>query len=406
MALQKINWTQIDTLVIPTGSTIQLGSPTDEFIDVYVEDIHISGVSFFDYLGQLGYTGVTPTDLAVVNNSGLEIISGKTLTTTYNTTLDLTLETVEDVGGFPAGTTVAAISGKTFVEFVDELLFPVALPTYTIPTITMTGISSGTREIGSTISASLSVYGNKNDANPFTQLRVLRNGSLLSGYTSLTQLSITNIPSQFGFADPNNPNYRYTISPTPYSETHIIPYNTYPETVTYRGDGNYGAGLPKQDNKGTYDTRTPLVRSANAPMAAENNFNSSTYTITGIFPYFYGTSSTLPTTLSIKSAIETGTEYVDYFKILSPASGTLSIPYNVGLPGKFIWFAYFDHVLYPTKTRWYVTELDQSDIDGSFITTAVTQAVNSPNGYWTGINFKMHWSVYLTVQDTIQFRNS
>jgi len=400
MALQKINWTQIDTLVIPTGSTIQLGSPTDEFIDVYVEDIHISGVSFFDYLGQLGYTGVTPTDLAVVNNSGLEIISGKTLTTTYNTTLDLTLETVEDVGGFPAGTTVAAISGKTFVEFVDELLFPVALPTYTIPTITMTGISSGTREIGSTISASLSVYGNKNDANPFTQLRVLRNGSLLSGYTSLTQSSITNIPSQFGFADPNNPNYRYTISPTPYSETHIIPYNTYPETVTYRGDGNYGAGLPKQDNKGTYDTRTPLVRSANAPMAAENNFNSSTYTITGIFPYFYGTSPTLPTAATVAAAIAAGSAT----KVLSVASGPLSIPYNVGGAGLFIWFAYFEG--YTSKTRWYVTELDQSDIDGSFITTAVTQAVNSPETYWTGINFKIHWSVYLTVQDTIEFRNS
>ena len=399
MALQKINWTQIDTLVIPTGTTVQLGSPTDEFIDVYVEDIHISGVSFFDYLQQLGYTGATPTDLAVVDNAGLEIISGKTLTTTYNTTLDTTIETIEDVGGIPAGTTVADLSGKTFVEFVDELMFPVALPTYTIPSITMSGISSATREIGSTITENISVYGDKNDAAAYTQLRVLRDGSPLATHPTLTPSSITDIAAQFGYTDPNNPNYRYTI-PTPYSGTHIIPHNTYPEIVTYKGDGNYGAGVAKQNNKGVFDVRSPAVRSVNAPQAADNNFESTTRTITGIFPYFYGTSSTLPTAAWVASEIVAG----NGTKVLLAANGTLSIPYNVGLPGEFIWFAYFED--YTTKTRWYVTELDQSDIDGSFITTAVTQAVNSPDSYWIGINFKIHWSVYLTVQDTIEFRNS
>jgi len=398
MALQKINWTQIDTLVIPVGETIQLGSPTDEFIDVYVEDIHISGVSFFDYLQQLGYTGYTPTDLAVVPYSGIEILTGKTLYTIYNTTLDPTLATPEAVGGIPAGTTVADLTGKTFVSFVDELLFPIVLPTYTIPTITISGISSGTREVGSVVSESINLYGDKNDANPYTQLRVLRNGSLLSGFTSLTQSSITDISSQFGYTDPNNPNYRYTI-PTPYPETYTLPSS--PTTTTYSGDGNYGAGSAKQDNKGTFDVRTPTVRSLNAPQAASNNFNTSPRTIISIFPYFYGTSATLPTAVSVAAQIQAGSGST---KVLSAANGTLSIPYNEGLPGTFIWFAYFS--TYTTKTRWYVTELDLSDIDGSFITTAVIQAVNSPDSYWSGINFKIHWSVYVTVQDTIEFRNS
>ena len=397
MALQKINWTQIDTLVIPLGETIQLGSPTDEFIDVYVEDIHISGVSFFDYLQQLGYTGSTPTDLAVVPYSGIEIVSGKTLSTTYNTTLDPTLESVDQVGGYDPGTTVAELSGKTFVEFVDELMFPLALPTYTIPTITISGISSGTREVGSTISESINLYGDKNDANPYTQLRVLRNGSPLSGYTSLTQSSITDIASQFGYVDPNNPNYRYTI-PTPYPEIYTLPLS--PTTTTYRGDGNYGAGLSKQDNKGVFDVRSSAVRSINAPQAASNNFDSSTRTITSIFPYFYGTSATLPTAVSVAAQIVAGSGT----KVLSSASGTLSIPYNEGLPGIYIWFAYFSS--YTTKTKWWVNDFDAGDIDNSFISTAVTQAVNSPDGYWLGINFKIHWSVYLTVQNTIEFRNS
>ena len=399
MALQKINWTQIDTLVIPDGEIIQLGSPTDEFIDVYVEDIHISGVSFFDYLQQLGYTGYTPTDLAVVDNSGIEILTGKTLYTIYNTTLDSSLETPETVGGIAAGTTVADLTGKTFVSFVDDLLFPIVLPTYTIPTITISGISSGIREIGSTITENITVYGDKNDAAAFTQLRVLRDSSPLTGHTILTPSSITDIAAQFGYSDPNNPNYRYTI-PSSYSESYVIPSFPYPRTVAYNGDGNYDAGVAKQDNKGTFDVRTPLVRSVNAPQALSNNFLTSTRTITGIYPYFYGTSLTGLTAASVAEKISLG----EGTKVLSAATGTLSIPYNVGLPGEYIWFAYY--TTYTTKTRWYVTELDQGDIDGSFISTVATYPVTSPEWYWIGINFKMHWSVYVTVQDTIEFRNS
>jgi len=399
MALQKINWTQIETREIPLGEDIELGSQATELVDIHTNDIHISGVSFFDYLEQLGYTGSTPTDLAVVDNSGLDIVSGKTLTTTYNTTLDPTLESTDQVGGYDPGTTVAQISGKTFVEFVDELLFPVVYPTYTIPSIAMSGINTGDHEIGSTITGNLNLYGNKNDAGQYTQLRVLRDGSPLIVHTTLTQSSITDISPQFGFTDPNNPNYRYTI-PTPYSESHVIPYTTYPETITYSGDGNYNAGVAKQDNKGEFDTRTSEVRSSGAPQAVSNNFNSNISTITGIFPYFYGTSATLPTAASVAAQIEAGTGT----KVLSSASGTLSIPYNEGLPGTFIWFAYFSS--YTTKTWWYVDALDNASINGDYITTAVTQAVNSPDGFWNGINFKIHWSAYLTVQDTIQFKNN
>ena len=398
MALQKINWTQIDTLNIPTGAVVELGSPAGELRDGYFTDLHISGVSFFNYLQQLGYTGGTPYDITVAPNAGLAI-SDKIMSTTYNTTLDPTLETIDQVGGFSPGTTVAQISGKTFVEFVDELLFPLANPTYTIPSIAMSGISSGTREIGSTISASLSVSGDKNDAGQFTQLRVLRDGTPLDTQTLLTPSSISDVPPQFGYTDPNNPNVRYTI-PTPYTESYVIPYITYPVSIVYRGDGNYDAGVAKQDNKGSFDTRTPAVRSLNAPQAADSNFNSSSHTITGIYPYFYGTSLTLPTTTSIAAQIAGG----GATKVLTSASGTLSIPYNVGLPGAFIWFAYYSP--YTTKTIWWVNDFDSAAIDGSFITTEATYPVTSPDGYWSGINFKMHWSVYETVQDTIEFRNS
>jgi hypothetical protein len=169
-------------------------------------------------------------------------------------------------------------------------------------------------------------------------------------------------------------------------------------STTYQGDGNYNAGVAKQDNKGNYDVRTPAVRSTAAPQAASNNYGTTTYTITSIYPYFYGNSDTLPDVDMIASAISGGTAT----KVVTSASGTLTIPYNIS--GKFIWFAYQNS--YTTKTKWYVNALDNGNINNSFISVATTKNVNSPDGYWSGITFKMHWSVYATIQNTIQFLNT
>jgi hypothetical protein len=302
------------------------------------------------------------------------------------------------VGGIAAGTTVAQLTGYTEVQLWNNLLFPTVLPTYTIPAITMTGPSTQTLEVGYTYTPNISVYGDKNDASAYTQLRILRNGSALATYigTGLTQSSIGAIANQFGYADPNNPNYRYTINPTPYTESYQLPSGATSST-TYQGDGNYGSGVAKQDNKGNYDSRSLALRSVNAPQLSGNTFGTTTYTISTIFPYFWGISATLPDVNSIASAISGGTAN----KVLADASGTLTITYNV--TNQYIWFAYQN--TYTTKTKWYVNALNNGNIDGSYITTAVTKTANSPDGYWAGITYKMHWSVYGTTVTSIQFQN-
>jgi len=346
-----------------------------------------------------GSAGSSGTVLSPVPNAGIEIASGttgNTISTTYNTALTGDLETPEDVGGIIAGTSVADLTGKTLVDLWNDLLFPTVQPTYTIPTITIGGVTTSTLEVGSTYAPNITAYGEKNDAAAFTRLRILRDSSPIFTNTGLTQSSITNIADQFGYADPNNPNYRYTINPTPYNESYVLPVGT----TTYQNDGNYGAGVAKQDNKGVFDVRSAAVRSVNAPQLGDTNFGSATRTITAIYPFFYGDMASLPTAGSIATAIQAGTET----KVLSSASGTVATPYNV--TGRYIWVAYLSS--YTSKTVWWVTDFDSADIDGSFITTAVTQAVTSPDGYWSGINFKMHWSVYATTQTsgTFEYRNS
>jgi hypothetical protein len=217
------------------------------------------------------------------------------------------------VGGIAAGTTVSQLTGYTEVQLWNNLLFPTVLPTYTPPTITMSGVATQTLEVGSTYSPNISVYGDKNDAGSYSQLRILRAGSAINTYigTGLTQSSIGAIASQFGYSDPNNPNYRYTINSTPYAESYRLPSGATSST-TYQGDGNYGSGVVKQDNKGNYDVRALALRSGSAPQLSGNTFGSTTYTITGKFPLFYGTSASLPDVNSIASAISGGTATKDY----------------------------------------------------------------------------------------------
>jgi hypothetical protein len=54
MALQKINWTQIDTEVVPSGTTIDLGAISGPLHAVYAENLYISGQSIGDFVAQSG----------------------------------------------------------------------------------------------------------------------------------------------------------------------------------------------------------------------------------------------------------------------------------------------------------------------------------------------------------------
>ncbi len=55
MALQQINWTQIDTANVPSGSIIDLGAISGPLHAVYAENLYLSGSNLIDYLsGSIG----------------------------------------------------------------------------------------------------------------------------------------------------------------------------------------------------------------------------------------------------------------------------------------------------------------------------------------------------------------
>ena len=54
MALQQINWLQIDTTNVPSGSSIDLGAVSGTLHAVYADNLFVSGLSLDDYINQAG----------------------------------------------------------------------------------------------------------------------------------------------------------------------------------------------------------------------------------------------------------------------------------------------------------------------------------------------------------------
>jgi hypothetical protein len=283
---------------------------------------------------------------------------------------------------------------KNIVQVLDTILFPDLLPTYTIPTITVTSSITGLREVGEVISPVITTVGSKNDAGAFTSIRTRRNAAVLNTNAAPTVATITNVPDQFGYVNPNNPNRTYTSTYTDTSFT--VPAGN----TTWSGRGDYAAGLPKKNNKGTNDTRPAAVRTTSAPQAVGTDFATTDVTITGIHPYFWGKSLTPPTPASIAAAIAAGTAN----KSLTVSTGTVTVTYDAA--SEYIWVAI--PAANTVKTKWFNTDLNNGPIGaGQFILSPVAQNVSSPDGRWTNVSFNIYISGYATsTTGALEYRNS
>lgn len=348
-------------------------------------------------VGSIGATGLTGAtgpagglgDISVAPNSGLALVSNQ-LATIYNTAIADLVASVA-VGG--ASTAQAsAWKQKSLVEALDAILFPDQSPTYTVPTIVLTASQSGTREVGSAINQVLTLTGTENDAGAFTYLSITKGGTSLFNSDSLTPVSAPDLADQYGYTNPNNPNYKYSIS---YTDNITATLGT----TTWAGTGNYSAGEAKNNNKGVTDARAAQVRNNSAPQAASTGFAATGTSVTAIYPYFWGVSDTQPTAASIASAIQAGTTN----KVLAAASGNVSVTFNAS--AQYVWVAI--QASYTEKTTWYNTALNNGNIGaGNFILSPATYSVTSPDSYWSGVNYKIYISSGATnTEGSIIFQN-
>jgi collagen type I/II/III/V/XI/XXIV/XXVII alpha len=315
----------------------------------------------------------------------------------YTTSISSQVQSVLTGGAQPALS--AEWQTKTIVEVLDTILFPTLNPTYTNPTLSLGTSQTGVKEVGSTVSQSLTLVGTKNDAGAFTALTVSRTGGAGAGVLATTNSptvgSATNIADQYGYANPNNDNHTYTLS---FNESYVVVEGT----TTLSGKGDYSAGSAKKSNKGIDDARTPALRSTAAPQTSGTDFESDSDTITGIYPYYWGKVSTQPSAADIAAHIQAGTGGTT--KVISSASGTVSVTFAA--TNHYIWLAL------PTgstvKTKWYNTGLNNGSIGtGNFILAPSEHDVTSQQGYWSNIGYDIYISSGATLTvGAIEFRNN
>jgi len=414
-SFRRINWAQIDPLLFTgttTGNTVTAALTYFEYpfryegLTAYIK-VNSEPIIEFWFKGGIEDSNFVPkltgggggSNINFIPHTGLEYTGYSfDARTIYNTALSPILTSPEKVGGFPLGTSVASLTGKTLVGIIDDLLFPTVLPTYTIPTIAISSAISTVKEVGSSISPLLVLDGVKNDADAFTLLNILSGSTIIATTLSPAIISETPVPDQFEYPNPNNPNYRYRLAYT--DPGRIIPATTTtsPSLTQYKGNGTYGAGLPKQNNKNVTDVRPYAIRSVNAPQSGDVGFTSNTITIYGYYPYFYGNTAVGATPDDIVNIIQSGSGFV---KVVADSDGTLSMNFNA--VGQWPWFAIFNP--YPNKTKWEDANnaLNNGNIGltlTDLFSAPTSKLVNSPDIYWNGISFKIYVAQKITTLGT------
>jgi len=121
MALQKINWTQVDTENVPSGSIIDLGSSSGPLHAVYADNLYISGTSVTDLIAAGGGTGGTGGLSGTSGTSGSSGVAGTSGTSGIGTSG--TSGTAGSSGTSGAGTAITLTDGTSTINNVDKITF-------------------------------------------------------------------------------------------------------------------------------------------------------------------------------------------------------------------------------------------------------------------------------------------
>jgi len=315
----------------------------------------------------------------VATNEGV-YISGNILGTIYNTTIADSVTNVA-VGGLSAGTAASVLKTKSIVEILDDILFPTLEASIASSASVSLAVSGGggTLEVGSSVSRSLTAT--------FSQ------GSITNGDGSAGP-SLVGAATQYTFTGTGITSTAQTGNTLSLGSAAVVDgSNNWAVTVAYgAGSGAY------YDNKGAAGSNLDGSRGSGSV-----SDSSSSPTITGLYPYFYGLSTNAPVAADIQSVIAAGVGT----KVVASSTGTISIVFNA-TSAEYLWFAV--PATSTDKTIWYVSALNTGSIGGgsNLFGSPSTLAVNSPDSYWSGISYDIYITNYATTtgSDTMQLRNS
>lgn len=150
-------------------------------------------------------------------------------------------------------------------------------------------------------------------------------------------------------------------------------------------------------NIGTNSTTTPrTIEFRIYGEATNDNLFQRNYSVSTLYPYFFGKSLTQP--IINQSLINGGT------KVVADSTGTITVNFNAS--GEFLWFAIPNTST--SKTKWFVDALNNGNIGGisNLFGDLELVEIDSPTSLWSDVNYKIYISNYATTAGNMQLRNS
>jgi len=322
------------------------------------QTLTLSGDTIIASSGTLKYaSGVTFTEnLQLVDK---KYVDDQVLTATGSTVYSppLLSPAAVSVGGINVG---YVLTGKTSNEIIQDMLFPEICGTLTNPLTVTTSNASATYEVGCSISFNVCSAFSRGSINP----QGCSASPNRSGAANLYCFSGSQVAGT----------YICTTSPV------VKAVSGYVVTAGAQSWGSctrYDAGVQPKSNKNN-NFSTPLVSGSTA---------ASNISVTGIYPYFYGTSTGVPTPGS--ALLATGSE------VVAASSGQINITYGAQTD-KYLWFA--TPAASTTKLGWYEGATNKGNIGGGsdLFNAPSTVSVDSPLSCWTGQSYKIYVSNYAT----------
>lgn len=258
-------------------------------------------------------------------------------TTTGNTIYNLDSPTTITVGGLNIG---SIITGKTTNEILKEILVPYLYPTFT----SFTNNVSSIVEVGCQISGSKSFswsFSNSSNVSPGTMcICDVTSNATLSCNISTTSPQLTTICTKL--------------------------FSSCGMTQVWCGS---------------------------AKNSCSGQFNSSTLTVSGILPYYWGI-CTCPGGAGCNRPVASCAMVLTGTKVLSNSSGSIGINFNSG-PDDYIWFAVPSTVT--DKTCWCVSALNNGSIGGGVspacnLFPAPDANISVSTACWSSCNYDVYIS--------------
>lgn len=354
-----------------SGSTLTLSGET--------QIANVSGLTLSDGAG--GYVPIIVT--GGTNNEVLTYLDGKIILASGSSGGgDIYVgdsPTTCTVGGLNSG---SAIFGCSVSCILQDILAPTLYPTFTNPSSNFC-ISPSTLlyEVGANVSITGNTSFNRGCINPAYSTSGYRSGSAaIYEYNAFGNI--------YCYADTNSTYQTCFLA-------HTVGYGS--NTLSSRVQYNIGE-QPKDSAGNNYCSPLP---------SGCTSFD--TFTLTGIYPYFYGTYASGGAGAGSNRPTPSAGMITGGTKVVGVSTGTISINFN-STSDDYIWFAIPNTST--NKTKWYISALNNGDIGGSVsaggnLFPDPVSVANVATTCWNGQTYKMYLSNYQTAATTImELRNS